>query len=234
MVKKIISRVVLSKSAAARLIRPILRLHSWCYRWAGKLAVVLNGGVHPKHRILCYKEWFVDNIEPGWTVLDIGCNTGMLVSMLSEKAAFVYGVEINPEHIRVAESQRVKDNIEYICADAVTHDYRGCRPIDCVTLSNVLEHVDHRVDFLRRLVRQLRWADENHKRFLVRVPLIDREWIVFYKRELGLNWRLDPSHCIEYTLEEFTEELREAGVMTRRVHIRFGEIYAVCEALPSP
>jgi len=43
------------------------------------------------------EEWFLDNIESGWIVVDFGCNTGMLPFMLAEKAAFVYGIEINEE-----------------------------------------------------------------------------------------------------------------------------------------
>ncbi|GAI45387.1 unnamed protein product, partial [marine sediment metagenome] len=72
---------------------------------------------------------------------------------------------------------------------------------------------------------------ENHKRFLFRTPIIDREWIVLYKKELGLEYRLDPTHYVEYTLEQFKEELGRANIATKKVDIRFGEIYAVCEVV---
>lgn len=229
--KKVIKRIIFSKTLAKLLIRPILRCHSRCYSLAGRYTTILNDGVHPKHYIMKYKEWFLDYIEREWTVLDMGCSTGMMPFVLAEKAALVYGIEINEKNVAVAKTQHAKPNIEYICADATTYNYDWCQPIDCVTMSNVLEHIEHRVDFLRKLVHQLKWADESHKRFLFRVPTIDREWIVLYKKELGLDYRLDHTHYIEYTLEQFKEELKQAGIVTKQVDIRFGEIYAACEAV---
>jgi len=229
--KKFIKRLVLNKPLAALLIKPTLKMHSRCYKWAGSLAIILNDGIHPKHQILQYKEWFLENIETGWTILDVGCNTGLLASMLSEKAAFVYGIEISEQNVKTARSLHTKDNIEYICANATTHDYTNCRPIDCVSLSNVLEHIENRTDFLRNLIKNLNWVNNKQKRFLIRVPVIDREWIVPYKKQLGLDYRLDKGHYTEYTLESFLEELKQANIVSENIKIRFGEIYAVCKAL---
>jgi hypothetical protein len=224
-------KLFLNKKCAGILIKPVLRLHSFSYRWAGLFSQVLNDGVHPKHYIMKYKEWFLEHIEPGWVVMDIGSNTGMLPLMLAEKAAFVYGIELSEKHVAVAKTQHAKPNIEYICADATTHNYDSYQPVNCVTLSNVLEHIEHRVDFLKRIVRQVKWIDASHRRLLFRVPMINREWIVLYKKELGLDYRLDPTHHIEYTLEQFEEELGQAGIVPKKVEIRFGEIYAMCEAI---
>ena len=229
--KKILERIVLNKAVASLLIKPVLRLHSACYKWAGSFAAVLNDGLHPKHDILKYKEWFLKNIDPGWTILDIGCNTGMLPFLLAEKAAFVYGVEIVEEHIAIAEKQRAKNNIEYICADATDYDYSRCKPVDCITMSNTLEHIDNRVNFLKAIVDKVNWADRNRKRFLFRVPQLDREWTVLYKKQLGLDSRLDKTHYTEYTLEQFKNELALAGIETKKTVISFGEIYAVCEVV---
>jgi len=228
--KRLLKGIILNKTVATLLIKPVLFLHSCCYKWAGRLAIVLNEGVHPKHQILKYKEWFLDNVSEGWTILDVGCNTGLLAFLLCKKAAFVYGIEVNKEHVDIAKSHYNADNIEYICADATNYDYSSCRPIDCVTLSNVLEHIEHRVDFLKRIIRQVNWAREEQKRFLFRVPQIDREWLVPYKKEMGVEYRLDPTHYVEYTLESFTKEMDEAGIRIINVDTRFAEIYAVCEA----
>jgi len=195
------------------------------------MAVRLEGGVHPKHRLMRYKEWFLENIEIDEVVLDVGCNTGMMPEVMSEKAAFVYGIEIEPKLLAEARSSRERDNIEFICADATTYDYSRCRPISCVTLSNVLEHIEHRVDFLKKLVGQVAWQDEANKRLLIRVPMIDRDWITLYKADLDLEYRLDPTHYTEYTFADFERELGQAGVGVASHHIRFGEIYAVCNAV---
>jgi len=210
------------------ILKLMLRAHSFSYYWAGVIASKLNKGIHPKHRIMKYKEWFVSNIEPEWVVLDIGCNTGMMPEVMSKKASFVYGIEINCDLIRIAENNRQKENIEFICADATEFNYLPLMSIDCVTLSNVLEHVEHRVEFMQKLIKQIKWKDK--KRFLIRVPAFEREWIAVYKKEMGVEWRLDPTHCTEYTLEQFEDELGRAGIEIKFHHIRWGEIYADCEA----
>ncbi len=153
----------------------------------------------------------------------------MMPYLMSNKASFVYGIEIEEKHIKEAKKKIKKENIEFICADATIYDYSESEPIDIVTLSNVLEHIENRIDFLKKLIKQIKW--NNKKRFLIRVPMIDREWIVLYKKNLGVEYRLDNTHYIEYTFKQFSDELEEAGIEIKNYHIKFGEIYAICEVL---
>ena len=99
-----------------------------------------------------------------------------------------------------------------------------------MTLSNVLEHIEHRIEFLKKLIKQISWQDKTNKKLLIRVPMIDREWITVYKKELGIDYRLDPTHYTEYIYTQFEQELIESGIGILSYHIRFGEIYAVCKA----
>lgn len=230
MIKRIVSKVLRTPLFSRIFIRQILKLHSFCYEVSGGMAIQLENGIHPKHRIMQYKEWFVDNLGENDVVLDVGCNTGMMPEVMSSKAKFVYGIEIVAKYIEEAKSKRNRDNVKFICADATTYDYTKCRPITCVTLSNVLEHVEHRIDFLKGLVSQIIWRDEADKKLLIRVPMIDREWITIYKKELGVDYRLDPTHYTEYTYAEFQQELAASGVQILFYRVRFGELYAVCKA----
>lgn len=225
--KQLIKRMIFNRFLAKLLIRAILKLHSLSYSVAGRFAIVLNNGTHPKHQIMQYKEWFVAHIEKEWVVLDVGCNTGMMPEVMSQKAKFVYGLEINCKHIEEAKAKRQRENIEFICADATSFDYSPLEAIDCLTLSNVLEHIENRVEFLNKLSLQVKWRDK--KRFLIRVPMIDREWITIYKKDMGVDYRLDPTHFIEYTYSEFEEELKEANLVIESFEIKFGEIYAICK-----
>ncbi len=224
--RKIIKKALINKISARIFIRPILQLHSLTLRLADILSIELDGGAHPKHRIIKYKEWFLDQIHPGWVVLDIGCNTGFMSELLANKAGFVYGIEIEDTLVQEAKSKRKKSNIEYICADATTFDFSECKKIDCVILSNVLEHVEGRVSFMKRLMHNVNWNDASHKRFLFRVPMINRDWIVSYKKELGLEYLSDKSHFTEYTFEDFEKELSLAGLKINAYSIKFGEIWA--------
>lgn len=37
--------------------------------------------------------------------------------------------------------------------------------------------------------------------------MFNRNWITPYKKEMGVEWRLDETHQIEYTKESFYEEM---------------------------
>lgn len=225
----IIKKIFKNKLIAKLLIKPVLKLHTLSYKLSSVFSSILNDNIHPKHGLMQYKEWFTDNIEENFIVLDVGCNTGMMPKIMSTKAKFVYGIEIEQKHIKEANKKIQKNNIEFICADATTYDYSKSKPIDVVTLSNVLEHIQSRVEFLKKLIKQVKW--NNKKRFLIRVPMIDREWIVLYKKELGVEYRLDNTHFTEYTFKQFKNELTQAGIKIKQYDIKFGEIYAVCEVI---
>ncbi len=57
--------------------------------------------------------------------------------------------------------------------------------------------------------------------------MINRDWITLYKRELGLEYRLDKTHFIEYTLKSFEDELKKADLRLIKYSIQFGEIWAI-------
>jgi len=57
---------------------------------------------------------------------------------------------------------------------------------------------------------------------------VEREWLAPYKRELGVEYRLDPTHFIEYTLEGFREEIEGAELKIASFEVRYGEIWSVC------
>ena len=139
----------------------------------------------------------------------------------------MYGIE--QKHIDEANLKRNSDNIEFICADATTYDYSKGKTIDCITLSNVLEHIDERVRFLKKLITQVKWSDGKEKTVLIRVPAIDRDWRVVYKKELNCDWALDRTHYTEYTTEEFYNEMNAAGIKVVSLERKFGEIYAICK-----
>jgi predicted RNA methylase len=155
----------------------------------------------------------------------------MMAEVISLKADYVYGIEILPNLIKEAVRARAKDNIEFICADATLYDFSNCRSIDCITMSNVLEHIEYRTSFLNKLIQKVKWKDQNNKKLLIRVPMIDREWLAIYKKELGVEYRLDPTHFTEYTFDQFKEEMDQCNIEIKSFNVVFGEIYAICRAL---
>lgn len=207
-----------NRTIARPILRMLMRLHNALYTIISRLALVVEGGIHPKHRLMNYHAFFTDNIQEGDSVLDLGCGNGFLTSDIAAKAKRVTAVDFNKANIDFARRNFSRDNIEYICADAT--QFSSGERFDAVTLSNVLEHLEDRHDFLQK-IKNL--AD----RFLVRVPVVDRDWLTYYKRELGVEYRLDSTHEIEYTLESFRDELEEAGLRIERASVQFGEIWAI-------
>jgi SAM-dependent methyltransferase len=195
-----------------------LQLHTFLYKVISVLAIKTEGGTHPKHRLMRYHHFFTSNISPSDRVLDIGCGNGELAFDVSKSATSVTAIDIDPGKIAVATKQYVGPNITYRVADA-TKDLGG-ETFDVVILSNVLEHIEHRVEFLRSIKPVA-------KKFLIRVPMFDRDWIPLYKKELGLEWRLDLTHYTEFTKETFYRECEEAGYHIESFSVQFGEVWAV-------
>jgi hypothetical protein len=91
-------------------------------------------------------------------------------------------------------------------------------------LSNVLEHIDDRVTFLKDLFLTTR-----AKRFLIRVPMFERDWQMALRRELEVDFRSDPDHRIEHTIQEFRDELIDSGLACCEMQTIWGEIWATCQ-----
>jgi len=192
----------------------------------GKYAYYINDGIHPKREILKYEEWFIRNIGQNQRVVDLGCNSGYMAIKMSEKANYVIGIDVSEELILEAK-KTIKKNVDFVCADINSYDFSLLGKIDILTMSNILEHIENRVDFLKRILSSSRWR--KGRKILIRVPMIDRDWLSVYKKNIGLDYRLDPTHFTEYTLVDFKKELNEANIELVSYEIRFGEIYAICK-----
>lgn len=209
----------------AEALRFLFRLDAAIYALEGSMAVAYGGGLHTKHRHTHYHDFFVDRIGIGDRVLDIGCGNGALAAdIAARKNAFVVGVDTNAESIAEARQRHPGTRLRFEVADALGPLPEGA--FDVVVLSNVLEHLVERPEFLRRIGATVRPG-----RILVRVPLWERDWRVPLKHELGVEWRLDPTHETEYTQESFREEISKAGLRIVHQEIRWGEIWA--EAVPN-
>ncbi len=195
-----------------------LKLHSFSYKLISFLAIKVEGGEHPKHRLIGYHEFFTRNVSQNDRVLDIGCGSGSLAKDVAASAKSVLGIDIEEKNIEKAKRKASAPNLEYRVADA-TKDLSN-EKFDIIIMSNVLEHIDDRVNFLKS-IRPL--ADK----FLFRVPMIDREWVTLYKKELGLDHRLDTTHFTEYTFAQFKNEFEQAGYRIDHHTVQFGEIWAV-------
>ncbi len=207
-------------------LKMLLDLDSKLYFLADEYTVRYGGGSHPKHRFMKYHDFFTDNISKGENVLDIGSSAGELTNDIAKKAnpGKVYGIEFDEERYRMSLSNIQSDNLKFEFGDA-TKDFID-EKFDVITLSNVLEHIEKRPELLSILNKKYK-----PKRFLIRVPVYQRDWRVPMKEELGLDYRLDDTHYIEYTQEIFAKEMEEAGLKIKHMEIRWCEIWAILESM---
>jgi SAM-dependent methyltransferase len=211
----------ISRQRPEQAVRRLLRIADGLLARVDVLAVELDGGIHAKHRLMRYHDFFVERVKAGERVLDVGCGKGELACDLATRGgAHVTGIDVNRTSLAFARARFSSDRLELVEADAL--EWVPPRPYDVVVLSNVLEHVADRVGLLRRLV-QLARPD----RLLIRVPVLERDWLVGLRRDLGIPYFSDPTHQTEYSPEQLEAELGDAGLRLTELQHRWGELWAV-------
>ena len=216
--------LVAAQPDRTRAMRELLELNEDAYSWVDRAAITYDGGVHAKHRLIAYHDFFVERVREGERVLDVGCGKGELAHDLVVRAgATVTGIDLNTEYLKFARARYADPRLTFVEADAL--EYLPDEPFDVVILSNVLEHIEHRPELLRRIVAQV-----HPSRVLIRVPVLARDWTVPLREELGLWHFSDATHFVEYDPELFRRELGEAGLDVTELILVWGEIWA--EARP--
>lgn len=213
------------------------------YQMQGMAAGELEGGLHPKHRLLKYHDFFVNRVRAGDHVIDLGCGNGALVCSIASRAggagngqgASVTGVELHePTAAKAAAraaaaglTERVTIHHADITAFRAPSSRApaaggagGAGGFDVLVLSNVLEHIDRRPE---RLAMWREWYSP--RRWLIRVPAFDRDWRAPFKKELGVEWRLDATHETEYTRDQLERELAQAGLAIDELVVNWGEYW---------
>lgn len=216
-------------SSIARCLTPkkslvfILELERRLFYLTGEESIRYGNGIHTKHRHTRYHDFFTNRLYRGEKVLDIGCGNGALSYDMAKVGAKITGIELNRDNYQKAVKNYSHPNLKIIHGDALFELPSG--KFDTIVMSNVLEHIEKRVDFLKKI------KDKFYpKKWLLRVPMYERDWRVPLMEELGVDYRLDLTHRIEYTREQFENELYEAGLKIAYAEIKWGEMW--CEVVP--
>lgn len=189
-------------------------------------ALKYGSGIHPKHSLIGYHEFFSDKIKSGYKVLDVGCGIGIVALNIAKKLpkSPIIGIDINKQNIDMANkllSQTNINNVNFIHGDI--NDQKDINA-DYVILSNILEHIENRIEFLKK-IQKISKSDK----FLIRVPHFSRDWQMAMRKELGIYYFSDNDHKIEHTLEGLEEELKSAGFIIVERITMWGEIWTECQ-----
>lgn len=224
--RRLVQAVVLGSTAqdAASTLRELLAIDKDLSGQIDLAAMAYGDGVHVKHRLMQYHDFFVARVAEGERVLDLGCGYGAVASSIAQRTgAAVVGLDMEPENIAKAERLFRHERLSFVCGEAPGRLPPG--RFDVIVLSNVLEHIERRPEFLRAVQ-----AAASPSRWLIRVPMFDRDWRPSLRRELGLFPFGDPTHFTEYTAASFEDELRGAGFAIAHMQVNWGEIWSEVRA----
>ncbi len=187
-------------------------------------ALAYGDGEHPKHRLTNYHEFFIQNIHNGQRILDVGCGYGSVSRSIAiaHPDSVVIGLDIDKARLSQAQNACNPPNLSFLEGDATKYSPEGSW--DVVVLSNVLEHISNRVDFLQNLQKVT-----NAKTFLIRVPLFERSWQMPLRDELGVSYYSDDDHKIEHRVDEFVYEVTNSGLKITEMITIWGEIWSCCD-----
>ena len=105
-----------------------------------------------------YHRYFaIKNIIKNKIVLDIASGEGYGTNLISQNAKYVYGVDISEETIMLAKKKYIKDNLEYICAQASDIPLKD-NSIDVVISFETIEHLksETQIKFMKEIKRVLK------------------------------------------------------------------------------
>ena len=202
----------------------LLQLWPFVEKQAGGVAMRQEGGIHPKHRLIGYHEFFIDRIHDGEVVLDVGCGVGVVASsIVARRNVQVFGIDLDPRNIAKARRLWRDERLHFVEGDA-TKSLPVAR-CDVVVFSNVLEHIDSRVGLLEHVI-----ATIQPRKILIRVPVFERHWIIPFMKEKGLQYFSDATHVVEHTRDGWLGEFRAAGLRDVHWEVCWGELW--CECVP--
>ena len=137
------------------------------------------------------------------------------------KKSKVIGIDIDQD--KIVQSQQIKNpkNLKFYKFDATQNVPKGSW--DVIILSNVLEHITNRVEFLKKI-----HLTTKCKHFLIRVPNFERDWQMPMRKLLKINYYSDDDHKIEHTVDEFIFEMTKAELKINELKTMWGEIWADC------
>ena len=163
--------------------------------------------IHPKHLVdVPGHAWYVEHLRPDDVVLDLGCGNGMHTARAASIAVTVIGMDYYSEYLDVARAVFSTPHLAFLEANVTRRLPFPDAHFTAVLCLDVIEHLVPRQAVLREIARVLTPDGV----LLISAPNRATTW----RRRLveaGLFSFSDPDHKVEYTREEFCNELAEAG-----------------------
>lgn len=160
--------------------------------------------------------FILEEISVADKVLDLGSKYGDMAYQISQKANFVVGIDYEKESITLAQKKYVRDNLEFICADAVDYIESSQLKLSVLILSHVLEHIDNPLEFL------IKFKPYFVKTY-IEVPDFDNSYLNKYRLDSGSSLiYTDADHIHEFDRDELKELIEKSGLKIYKSEFRYG------------
>jgi 2-polyprenyl-3-methyl-5-hydroxy-6-metoxy-1,4-benzoquinol methylase len=162
----------------------------------------------------------------GLELLDVGCGSGTLISLLKRRGFRVRGVDFSAEAASIAKSENDVD----VAVGSLEQVHFPDQSFDVVTLFHVMEHVTNPRQVLEEVSRILRPGGA----LILQVPNIESwQFKMFGAKWYGLDI---PRHVIDYSRQSMLKLLNDTGfspVRLRQFNLRDNAPALVSSLFPS-
>lgn len=150
--------------------------------------------------------------EPGKKLLDIGCGTGVYLSMLEETGADLWGIDISKNAVEIAKRNIAKSN-QIICENANPLPFND-NEFDYVTAWGVIEHFPSTSSILSEIKRVLKFNGKT----AIMVPNV--YYYIFISETLLRGSGPVKHQKIEflYCFKEWKDLIEKAGLSVLETH----------------
>lgn len=151
-------------------------------------------------------DFLKSKLNPNFSVLDLGCNSGELTYLISTQTKMVVGIDFNLELVKRAQQNFFHDNLQFIHAEAITYLRENTHRFEVLILSHILEHLDSPVVLLKDFKIFFSF-------FYIEVPDFERTPLNYYRHELNSALIYsDSDHIWEFDRIGITNIIYEAGL----------------------
>lgn len=159
--------------------------------------------------------------QTGLRILNVGCGTGELSLRLAARGHRVHGIDLEPEHIKLAQRHgAVPGSGQATFEVAALEDYRGAGAFDCVLATDVLEHIKDDRAALAKMVSLVR------PQGLVLLTVPAGQWLFGYHDEAMGHFRRYTRTSLHRLVSEFcdVETMRYFGFSLIPLCLAFSKI----------
>lgn len=155
-------------------------------------------------------------LKKEYNVLDLGCARGEVTRRVSEHVNKVKALDYNQIHIDVAKEKNQRDNIEYICGEALDFLKNNDTKFDVLILSHILEHLDDPDEFLSMYKGYFDYI-------YIELPDFEKSYSNIYRQELNMSLNFtDGDHISEFDRDEMLELTKKNKIEIIGSEYKFG------------